>query len=180
MRSSELTVDEHMSIPNGAPRPSLDLGSDCLRSELQARLCEASLVSRGPATADAFGTCPGATQLPTGECLTRTVGKFLAMDTILSGRIITAEEALTHGLAARIVPHESLMTEAVTLGKQIATKAPVAVRLAKESVIRGFEGRVDDGIEFERNLFYLLFATHDAHEGMHAFADKRQPVYEGC
>jgi enoyl-CoA hydratase len=68
---------------------------------------------------------------------------------------------------------------AVKLGKEIATKAPISVRLAREAITRAFEGRVDDGIEFERKLFYLLFATQDAHEGMHAFNEKRQPTYEG-
>jgi 1,4-dihydroxy-2-naphthoyl-CoA synthase len=80
----------------------------------------------------------------------------------------------------RAVPHESLLTEAVNLGKKIAGKGPVAVRLAKTSVTRAFEGRVDDGIELERDLFFLLFSTHDAHEGMHAFIEKRQPTFEGA
>ena len=111
--------------------------------------------------------------------LTRSVGKSLAMDMILSGRMISAEEALAHGLAARVVPQDSLLAEAVKLGKQIATKAPLAVRLAKASITRGFEGRVDDGVELERDLFFLLFSTHDAHEGMHAFIEKRQPSFNG-
>jgi enoyl-CoA hydratase len=111
--------------------------------------------------------------------LTRSIGKSLAMDVILSGRLLTADEALAHGLAARVVPQDSLLTEAVELGKRIASKGPVAVRLAKASVTRAFEGRVDDGIEFERDLFFLLFSTHDAHEGMHAFIEKRQPTFEG-
>lgn len=111
--------------------------------------------------------------------LTRSIGKSLAMDVILSGRLLTADEALAHGLAARVVPQDSLLTEAVTLGKRIASKGPVALRLAKASVTRAFEGRVDDGIELERDLFFLLFSTHDAHEGMHAFIEKRQPTFEG-
>ncbi|TME31132.1 MAG: enoyl-CoA hydratase [Chloroflexi bacterium] len=112
--------------------------------------------------------------------LTRGVGKSLAMDMILSGRMISAEEALAHGLAARVVPQDSLLAEAVKLGKQIATKAPLAVRLAKASITRGSEGRVDDGVELERDLFFLLFSTHDAHEGMHAFIEKRQPSFNGA
>jgi enoyl-CoA hydratase len=111
--------------------------------------------------------------------LTRSIGKSLAMDVILSGRLLTADEALAHGLASRVVPQDSLLTEAVTLGKRIASKGPVALRLAKMSVTRAFEGRVDDGIELERDLFFLLFSTHDAHEGMHAFIEKRQPAFEG-
>jgi len=72
-----------------------------------------------------------------------------------------------------------VLDEAVRLGKELSAKAPISVRLAKEAITRAFEGRVDDGIEFERKLFYLLFATQDSHEGMHAFVDKRQPTYEG-
>ena len=111
--------------------------------------------------------------------LTRSVGKYLAMDMVLTGRMLSAEEALRHGLAARVVPPELIVEEAVKLGKELAKKPPISVRLAKEAVTRAFEGRVDDGIELERKLFYLLFATQDAHEGMHAFVDKRQPHYEG-
>jgi enoyl-CoA hydratase len=99
---------------------------------------------------------------------------------ILTGRMLGAEEALQHGLAARVVPPELIVEEAVRMGKLIAEKPPISVRLAKEAVTRAFEGRVDDGIELERKLFYLLFATRDAHEGMHAFAEKRQPKYEGA
>jgi enoyl-CoA hydratase len=112
--------------------------------------------------------------------LTRSLGKFLAMDMVLTGRMLSAEEALRHGLAARVVPPELVVDEAVRLGKELAKKPPISVRLAKEAVTRAFEGRVDDGIELERKLFYLLFATRDAHEGMRAFVDKRQPTYEGA
>lgn len=112
--------------------------------------------------------------------LTRSIGKSLAMDVILSGRMLTADEVLAHGLAARVVPHDALLAEAVRLGKTIASKGLVAVRLAKTSVTRAFEGRVDDGLELERDLFFLLFSTHDAHEGMHAFIEKRQPTFEGA
>jgi len=111
--------------------------------------------------------------------LTRSVGKYVAMDLVLTGRMLSAEDAFRYGLAARVVPPELVLEEAVRLGKEIAAKPPISVRLAKEAVTRAFEGRVDDGIEYERKLFYLLFATQDAHEGMHAFVDKRQPHYEG-
>jgi len=111
--------------------------------------------------------------------LTRSVGKFVAMDMVLTGRMIGAEEAFQRGLVARIVPPELVVEAGVRLGKEIASKPPISVRLAREAVTRAFEGRVDDGIEYERKLFYLLFATQDAHEGMHAFVEKRQPSYEG-
>jgi enoyl-CoA hydratase len=111
--------------------------------------------------------------------LTRLVGKPLAMDLVLTGRQLSAEEALRCGLASRVVPAELVVEAAVKLGKEIASKPPIAVRLAKEAVTRAFEGRVDDGIAYERQLFYLLFATRDAHEGMHAFVERRAPSYEG-
>jgi enoyl-CoA hydratase len=123
-----------------------------------------------------IGLIPGAGGT---QRLTRSVGKFLATDMVLTGRMLNAEQALQYGLAARVVPQELVVDEAVRLGKEIAQKAPISVRLAREAITRAFEGRVDDGIEFERKLFYLLFATQDAHEGMRAFVDKRQPTYQG-
>src|SRR5579859_2741216 len=123
-----------------------------------------------------IGLIPGAGGT---QRLTRSVGKYVASDMVLTGRMMGAEEALQRGLVARVVPQELVVDAAVKLGKEIATKAPISVRLAREAITRAFEGRVDDGIEFERKLFYLLFATQDAHEGMHAFNEKRQPTYEG-
>jgi enoyl-CoA hydratase len=101
------------------------------------------------------------------------------MDMILTGRMLGAEEALARGLASRVVPAELVVEEAVKLGKELAQKPPISIRLAKQAVTKAFEGRVDDGVDLERLLFYLLFATQDAHEGMHAFVDKRQPSYTG-
>jgi enoyl-CoA hydratase len=123
-----------------------------------------------------IGLIPGAGGT---QRLTRVVGKYVASDLVLTGRMLGAEEAFVRGLVARVVPQELVVEEAVRLGKQLAERAPLSVRLAKEAITRAFEGRVDDGIEFERKVFYLLFATRDAHEGMHAFVDKRQPTYEG-
>jgi enoyl-CoA hydratase len=123
-----------------------------------------------------IGLIPGAGGT---QRLTRIVGKFVAADMIMTGRMLGAEEALQRGLVARVVPHELIVEAAVRLGKELAQRPPISVRLAKESITRAFEGRVDDGIDFERKAFYLLFATQDSHEGMHAFIDKRQPSYEG-
>ena len=111
--------------------------------------------------------------------LTRALGKYVASEMILTGRMMGAEEAFPRGLAARVVPQELLLDEAIRLGKELAQRPPISVRLAKEAITRASEGRVDDGIDFERKAFYLLFATQDAHEGMHAFVEKRQPKYEG-
>ncbi len=123
-----------------------------------------------------IGLIPGAGGT---QRLTRSVGKYVAADMVLTGRMLTAEEAFQRGLVARVVPQELIVEEAVRLGKELAMRPPISVRLAKEAITRAFEGRVDDGIEFERKAFYLLFATQDSHEGMHAFIDRRQPTYEG-
>ena len=123
-----------------------------------------------------IGLIPGAGGT---QRLTRTLGKYVASDLILTGRMLGAEEAYQRGLVTRVVPQELIVDEAVRLAKELAKRPPISLLLAKESVTRAFEGRVDDGIEFERKAFYLLFATSDAHEGMHAFIDRRQPSYEG-
>ncbi len=123
-----------------------------------------------------IGLIPGAGGT---QRLTRAVGKSIAMDMILTGRMMGAEEAFQRGLVARVVPQELIVEEAVRLGKELAKRPPISLRVAKEAITRAYEGRVDEGIEFERKAFYLLFATQDAHEGMHAFIDKRQPRYEG-
>ena len=123
-----------------------------------------------------IGLIPGAGGT---QRLTRIVGKSVAAEMILTGRMLGAEEAFERGLVARVVPQELVVDEAVRLGKEIAQRPPISTRLAKEAITKAFEGRVDDGIEFERKAFYLLFATQDAHEGMHAFVDRREPSYEG-
>ncbi len=123
-----------------------------------------------------IGLIPGAGGT---QRLTRIVGKSVATDMILTGRMLGAEEALQRGLVARVVPQELIVDAAIRLGKELAQRPPISVRLAREAITKAFEGRVDDGIDFERKAFYLLFATQDSHEGMHAFIDKRQPAYEG-
>ncbi len=123
-----------------------------------------------------IGLIPGAGGT---QRLTRIVGKSVATDMILTGRMLGAEEALQRGLVARVVPQELIVDAAIRLGNELAQRPPISVRLAREAITKAFEGRVDDGIDFERKAFYLLFATQDSHEGMHAFIDKRQPAYEG-
>jgi enoyl-CoA hydratase len=123
-----------------------------------------------------IGLIPGAGGT---QRLTRAVGKYVASEMIMTGRMLGAEEAFQRGLVARVVPQELIVEAAVRLGKELAQRPPISIRLAKEAITHASEGRVDDGIDFERKAFYLLFATQDAHEGMHAFVDKRQPTYEG-
>ncbi|MDL1895298.1 enoyl-CoA hydratase [Anaerolineae bacterium CFX7] len=123
-----------------------------------------------------IGVIPGAGGT---QRLTRAIGKAKAMDMVLTGRALTAHEAEAHGLVARVFPTEVYLEEAKRLAHEIATKAPVAVRFAKEAVNKAYETPLADGLDFERKLFYFLFATQDGHEGMKAFVEKRKPVWQG-
>ena len=111
--------------------------------------------------------------------LTRAVGKYKAMEMILTGKRIGAEEAKTLGLVSRVVPKEAYLSEAMKVAQEVSTKSPVAVKMAKMAVNKAFEMGLDDAIDFERELFYLLFASEDKAEGMKAFMDKRKPEFKG-
>ena len=123
-----------------------------------------------------LGIIPGAGGT---QRLTRAVGKALAMDVILSGRRLSAREALAAGLVARVVAREAWLDEAKRLAREIAEKGPVATRLAKESVDRAFETTLTAGLEAERRALYLAFASEDAREGLTAFMEKRKPEFKG-
>jgi enoyl-CoA hydratase len=111
--------------------------------------------------------------------LARAVGKYKAMEMILTGRRIGAEEAKTLGLVSRVVPKEAYLEEAKKVANEIASKSPVAIRLAKMAVNKSFEMGLADGMDFEREVFYLLFASEDKNEGMKAFMEKRKPEFKG-
>jgi enoyl-CoA hydratase len=111
--------------------------------------------------------------------LTRAVGKYKAMEMILTGTRIGAEEAKSAGLVSKVVPKESYLEEAKKVASEIAAKSPVAVRLAKMAVNKAFEMGLTNAIDFERELFYLLFASEDKKEGMKAFMEKRKPEFKG-
>jgi enoyl-CoA hydratase len=123
-----------------------------------------------------LGTIPGAGGT---QRLTKAVGKSKAMELVLSGRFLSAEEAHFYGLVSKIVPVEMYLQEALTLAGEIAALSPIAVQLAKEAVNRSFETQLDEGLAFERKNFYLTFASADQKEGMSAFIEKRKPVYKG-
>jgi enoyl-CoA hydratase len=123
-----------------------------------------------------LGIIPGAGGT---QRLTRAVGKALAMDVILSGRFLTAREALAAGLVARVVAPEAWLDEARRVARDIASKGPVATRLAKEAVDRAYEGGLGLGLEYERRLLYLAFASEDAREGLAAFTEKRKAEFQG-
>lgn len=123
-----------------------------------------------------IGTMPGAGGT---QRLTRVIGKVRAMEMVLTGKFISAEEALQAGLINRIVPAPLLMDEAIKLAKEIASQSPVAIKLAKEAVNQAFNSTLDEGLMFERKNFYLTFASQDQKEGMAAFVEKRQPDFKG-
>jgi enoyl-CoA hydratase len=110
--------------------------------------------------------------------LTRAVGKAKAMDLILTGRMMDAQEAEHAGLVARILPLASLLEEAIKIAETIASMSLPSVLAAKEAVNRSFETSLAEGIRFERRVFHSLFATADQKEGMAAFIAKRPPKFE--
>ncbi len=111
--------------------------------------------------------------------LTRTVGKYKAMEMVLSGEMIDAKQAMSFGLANKIVHPELCLEEAKKLASLIASKPAAALKLAKESILKSFEVSMKDGLEFERKNFYLLFSSEDQKEGTRAFIEKRKPRWQG-
>ncbi|MDP9467318.1 MAG: enoyl-CoA hydratase-related protein [Chloroflexota bacterium] len=123
-----------------------------------------------------IGVIPGAGGT---QRLTRAIGKSAAMEMILTGEPIDAREAHRLGLVARVVPNELLVEDVLTLAAKIATRSPLALRLAKEAVNAAYEMSLTDALAHERRLFYLLFASEDQKEGMAAFLEKRDPDFKG-
>jgi len=123
-----------------------------------------------------LGIIPGAGGT---QRLARVLGKHLTMEMVLTGKQFTAQEMAGYGLVNRVVPKGEHQTEALKLAKEIAAKAPIAVRLAKESVLAAFETSLEEGLEHERKNFFLLFATEDMREGMQAFIEKRPANFQG-
>ena len=123
-----------------------------------------------------IGVMPGAGGT---QRLTRAVGKARAMELILTGRFMKAEEALEMGLINKVVPLGLYMEEATKLAQEVAAMSPTAVRLAKEAIIGSFNNSLDEGLILERKNFYLLFASEDQTEGMAAFIEKRTAKFKG-
>lgn len=123
-----------------------------------------------------IGVMPGAGGT---QRLPRAVGKVKAMEMVLTGDFISAEEALSVGLINKVVPVDLYLSEAVKLAQKIAAQSPIAVQMAKESVLKAFEMPLQEALYFERKNFYMLFATEDQKEGMAAFVEKRKPEFKG-
>ncbi|MBM2810216.1 MAG: enoyl-CoA hydratase [Chloroflexi bacterium] len=111
--------------------------------------------------------------------LARAVGKVRAMEMVLTGRMMTAYEAERAGLVNRVVPNDVLADEAMALAREIASKPPISVRLAKEAILQAYETTLAAGLEFERRSLAALLGTDDSREGMKAFIEKRRPEYHG-
>ncbi|WP_018699357.1 enoyl-CoA hydratase [Amorphus coralli] len=122
-----------------------------------------------------LGVMPGAGGT---QRLTRFVGKSKAMEMVLTGRMMGAEEAERSGLVSRVVPAGELVGEAVAAAEKIADFSQPIVMMAKESVNRAYETTLAEGVRFERRLFHAMFSTADQKEGMEAFASKRSPQFK--
>jgi enoyl-CoA hydratase len=122
-----------------------------------------------------IGTIPG---MGGSQRLIRLVGKSKAMEMVLTGRLMDAEEAERAGLVSRIVPLAELVDEALKTAERIASLSRPAVMMAKEAVNRAYETTLGEGIRFERRLFHTTFATADQKEGMAAFVEKRSPAFQ--
>ena len=109
----------------------------------------------------------------------RTAGKQVAMEVMLTGAPVTAQRAYELGIVNKVVPEEMTIEIAQRLAQELAAKPPLAVRMAKEAVLKAFETPLSEGLASERKSFYFLFATEDQKEGMHAFLEKRKGVFKG-
>ncbi len=109
----------------------------------------------------------------------RAAGKYAAMEVMLTGAPLTALRAYELGIVNKVVPAEMTIEVAKRIAREIAEKPPLAVRMAKEAVLKAFEGPLSEGLALERKSFYFLFATEDQKEGMRAFLEKRKGVFKG-
>lgn len=122
-----------------------------------------------------IGVIPGAGGT---QRLTRLIGKSKAMEMVLTGRFMDADEAERSGLVSRVVPADQLLEEAVNVAEKIASYSAPAVMMAKECVDTAYETTLDQGMRFERRIFHSLFSTEDQKEGMSAFIDKRSADFK--
>jgi enoyl-CoA hydratase len=110
---------------------------------------------------------------------TRVVGKARAMEVVLTGTPVDAKKALDWGIVNRVVPFDQLLSEAKKLAASIAAKPALAVRMARDAVLKAEEMPLGSALEYENRLFALLFGTEDQKEGMRAYIEKRKPEWKG-
>ncbi len=165
----------HLSKPMIAAVSGFALGGGC---EL-AMSCDIIIASESAVFGQPeinLGIIPGSGGT---QRLTHLIGKHKAMELLLTGRFMDATEAARYGVVNKVVPVEVLLDEAKAMARTIASKPPIAVRFAKEAVLKAANTPLDEGLAFERKSFYALFASEDRREGMRAFLDKRKPTFEG-
>lgn len=121
-----------------------------------------------------LGTIPG---MGGTQRLTHAIGKSRAMEMILTGDMMDAQEAAARGLVSRVVASDLLVDEAIKVAKKIASKSQPSIAMAKECVNMAYEMNLSQGLLFERRVFQSTFATKDQKEGMNAFAEKRKPAW---
>ncbi|MGI8648979.1 MAG: enoyl-CoA hydratase-related protein [Rubrobacter sp.] len=124
-----------------------------------------------------LGIIPGAGGT---QRLTRAIGKARAMELVLTGRRIDAHEAYAAGIVTSVSPAESYLEDAKELARTIASKAPLAAQLGKDAVLKAYDATLEQGLDYERKNFLVLFSTEDKAEGMAAFKEKRKPEFKGC
>ena len=151
------------------------LGGGC-ELALACDLIVASETARFGQPEITIGVIPGAGGI---QRLARLLGKPLAMEMVLNNRTLSAAEALHFGMVNRVVAVEKYLEEAVALAEEIASRAPLAVRMGKEAVDAAFETTLTEGLAAERGRSYPLFSTEDQKEGMKAFIEKRKPAWKG-
>ena len=122
-----------------------------------------------------LGVIPG---MGGSQRLTKAVGKYKAMDLVLTGRMMDAEEAERSGLVSRILPLEGFAEEVAKIAEKVAGMPLTASYIATDAVDRALETTLTEGVHYERSVFYSLFSTADKIEGMNAFAEKRKPEWE--
>ncbi len=122
-----------------------------------------------------LGILPGAGGT---QRLTRAVGKAIAMEMCLTDRRLSADEAKHYGLVNAVYPVEVYLNEAIKLAQKVASLSQVAIRLTKDAVNKAFELSLQEGLNYEKRNFYLLFGTEDRIEGMSAFVEKRKPHWK--
>ena len=111
--------------------------------------------------------------------LSRIVGRGKAMEMILTGEVIDAQEAHSIGLVHRVIPDDEILTVVMDTAREIASKGPIAVRYAKEAIRKGMDLTLEQGLRLEADLYFLLHTTSDRTEGIKAFQEKRSPRFEG-
>jgi enoyl-CoA hydratase len=165
---------QQISKPTIAAVSGYAYGGGC-ELAMQCDLIVAAETARFAQPEIKLGIIPGAGGT---QRLAKAIGPYRAMEMILTGKTLDAQQAYQYGLVNRVVPIERYLEEALELADTIARRPAVAVRLARQAVRHGIETSVREGLEIERRNFTLLFDTADQAEGMHAFLEKRDPEFK--